>query len=149
MFYIIKTSANRESLCADLIASKVKKDKMEDVIRSIIYIPEMKGYLFIESDDETYVRKAIFGIPNIKGVVRGKTVDISELEKFFEEKDISKELKKGDIIEITAGPFKGEKGKVIRIDSSKNNITVEILNAVVPIPVTVSSLYVRKVNNDG
>jgi transcriptional antiterminator NusG len=149
MFYIIKTSANREALCADLIVSKVKKEKMEDVIKSIIYIPEMKGYLFIESDDETYVRKAIFGIPNVKGVVRGKTVDISELEKFFEEKDISKELKKGDIIEITAGPFKGEKGKVIRIDSSKNNITVEILNAVVPIPVTVSSLYVRKVNSDG
>jgi len=149
MFYIIKTSANREALCADLIVSKVKKEKMEDVIKSIIYIPEMKGYLFIESDDETYVRKAIFGIPNVKGVVRGKTVDISELEKFFEEKDISKELKKGDIIEITAGPFKGEKGKVIRIDSSKNNITVAILNAVVPIPVTVSSLYVRKVNSDG
>ncbi len=149
MFYIVKTSANREALCADLIVSKIKKEKMEDVIRSIIYVPEMKGYLFIESDDETYIRKAIFGIPNIKGVVRGKTVDISELEKFFEEKDISKELKKGDIIEITSGPFKGERGKVIRIDSSKNNITVEILNAVVPIPVTVSSLYVRKVNSDG
>jgi len=149
MFYIVKTSANREALCADLIVSKVKKEKMEDVIRSIIYVPEMKGYLFIESDDETYVRKAIFGIPNVKGVVKEKTVDINELEKFFEEKDISKELNKGDIIEITSGPFKGEKGKVIRIDSSKNNITVEILNAVVPIPVTVSSLYVRKVNSDG
>ena len=149
MFYIVKTSANREALCADLIMSKVIKEKMEDVIRSIIYVPEMKGYLFIESDDETYVRKAIFGIPNVKGVVKEKTVDINELEKFFEEKDISKELNKGDIIEITSGPFKGEKGKVIRIDSSKNNITVEILNAVVPIPVTVSSLYVRKVNSDG
>ena len=149
MFYIVKTSANREALCADLIMSKVIKEKMEDVIRSIIYVPEMKGYLFIESDDETYVRKAIFGIPNVKGVVKEKTVDINELEKFFEEKDISKELNKGDIIEITSGPFKGEKGKVIRIDSSKNDITVEILNAVVPIPVTVSSLYVRKVNSDG
>jgi transcriptional antiterminator NusG len=149
MFYIVKTSANREALCADLIMSKVIKEKMEDVIKSIIYVPEMKGYLFIESDDETYVRKAIFGIPNVKGVVKEKTVDINELEKFFEEKDISKELNKGDIIEITSGPFKGEKGKVIRIDSSKNNITVEILNAVVPIPVTVSSLYVRKVNSDG
>ena len=148
MFYIVKTSANRESTCADLIAARVKKDKMGDIIKSIVYVPEMKGYIFVESDDETYVRKAVYGIPYVKGIVRGNPVDISELEKFFEERDISKELKKGDIIEITAGPFKGEKGKVIRIDSSKNNITVEILNAVVPIPVTVSSLYVRKVNMD-
>ncbi|MFA5314292.1 MAG: transcription elongation factor Spt5, partial [Methanomassiliicoccales archaeon] len=42
-----------------------------------------------------------------------------------------------------AGPFKGEKARVQKIDESKEEITVELFEALVPIPVTVRGDHVR------
>jgi transcriptional antiterminator NusG len=44
---------------------------------------------------------------------------------------------KGDLIEITSGPFKGERAKVVRIDKEKEEVTVELVEVAVPIPVTI------------
>ncbi|MEM4508826.1 MAG: transcription elongation factor Spt5, partial [Archaeoglobaceae archaeon] len=43
-------------------------------------------------------------------------------------------------------PFKGERGIVKRVDKTKNEITIELLEAVVPIPVTVKAENVRVVD---
>ncbi|MEM3699238.1 MAG: transcription elongation factor Spt5, partial [Archaeoglobaceae archaeon] len=48
-------------------------------------------------------------------------------------------------VEVTVGPFKGERGIVQRVDSTRNEITIELLEAVVPIPVTVKAENVRVV----
>ena len=48
-----------------------------------------------------------------------------------------------DVVEIIGGPFKGEKGKIQRIDSVKDEVTVELLEASIPIPVTISTELVR------
>ena len=47
------------------------------------------------------------------------------------------------IVELVSGPFKGEKAKVTRIDDAKEEITVELLDAMVPIPITVRGEQVR------
>ena len=49
----------------------------------------------------------------------------------------------GDIVELVNGPFKGEKARVQKIDSEKEEITVELIEAMVPIPVTVKGDSVR------
>ena len=49
----------------------------------------------------------------------------------------------GDIVELVNGPFKGEKARVQQIDQSKEEITVELIEAMVPIPVTVKGDSVR------
>jgi transcriptional antiterminator NusG len=46
-------------------------------------------------------------------------------------------------VELVAGPFKGEKARVQKIDESKEEITVELFEATVPIPVTVRGDSVR------
>jgi len=46
-------------------------------------------------------------------------------------------IAEGDIVELIAGPFKGEKARVQRIDEGKDQVTVELYEATVPIPVTV------------
>ena len=46
-------------------------------------------------------------------------------------------IKKNDIAEIISGPFKREKCKVTRIDKAKEEVVVELLEAAVPIPITV------------
>jgi transcriptional antiterminator NusG len=41
------------------------------------------------------------------------------------------------MVELISGPFKGEKARVVRVDIKKEEITVELFEATVPIPVTV------------
>ena len=52
-------------------------------------------------------------------------------------------IDKGDIVEIIGEPFKKEKAKVLRVDKTKGEVVVSLLNAVVPIPVTVKIDNVR------
>jgi hypothetical protein len=43
----------------------------------------------------------------------------------------------GDTVELVSGPFRGERARVIRVDGRKGELTVELSEATVPIPVTV------------
>ena len=49
----------------------------------------------------------------------------------------------GDVVEIIGSPFKGERAKISRVDETKGEITVEFLEAAIPIPVTISVNSVR------
>jgi transcriptional antiterminator NusG len=55
------------------------------------------------------------------------------------------EVDVGDIVEVIGGPFKGEKGKVVRYDKAKREIVIELLEVTVPIPITVSVEFVKVV----
>jgi transcriptional antiterminator NusG len=46
-------------------------------------------------------------------------------------------------VEVIGGPFKGERGKVIRYDKLKRELTVEFIEVAVPIPVTISVEFVK------
>ena len=83
------------------------------------------------------------GLRHVNGLIQ-KPVAIEQIKHFIEEKKgAAIELVRGDIVEIIGGPFKHEKGKVTKIDDSKNEITVELLEAAVPIPVTITADSVR------
>jgi transcriptional antiterminator NusG len=59
------------------------------------------------------------------------------MEKFFEPKPMVTRVDVGDIVELISGPFRGERARVTRVDVKKEEITVELFEATVPIPVTV------------
>ncbi|MBI5047261.1 transcription elongation factor Spt5, partial [Candidatus Micrarchaeota archaeon] len=52
-------------------------------------------------------------------------------------------IEPGDLVEMTSGPFKGERAKVIKLDDAKDEITVELMEVAVPIPVTVKIKTVK------
>jgi hypothetical protein len=54
----------------------------------------------------------------------------------------------GDIVELISGPFKGEHARVQNIDQGKEEITVELIDAMVPIPVTVKGDSVRVIEKE-
>src|SRR2546427_265955 len=64
-------------------------------------------------------------------------------EAFLTPKPIVSGIMEGDIVELVAGPFKGEKARVMKIDETKEEITVELFEAMVRIPVTVRGDSVR------
>jgi len=57
-------------------------------------------------------------------------------------------IKKNDIAEIISGPFKREKCKITRIDKTKEEVVVELLEAAVPIPITVKMDSVKVIRRE-
>ena len=53
-----------------------------------------------------------------------------------------------DIVELISGPFKREQAKVIRIDKTKEEVVVELLEAAVPIPITVKLDAVKVIRRE-
>ncbi|MEM5835192.1 MAG: transcription elongation factor Spt5 [Candidatus Aenigmatarchaeota archaeon] len=116
-------------------------EKRENPIKAILHTEDMKGYIFIEGDADE-IQEAIRNIPHVRGMIK-KEVSIQEIERFLiPEKEVIK-IEEGDIVEIISGPFKGEKAKVTRVDEAKQEIVIELLDAVIPIPVTVSMNVAR------
>lgn len=139
MILTIRTTVGRENAVIETLISKVKSGTLD--IKSIFHPDELKGYIFIEGDEEA-IDKIIKGVPHLKGVIR-KTVKLDDIKKFFEVKKLEIKINRGDVIEVTGGPFKNEKGKVTRIDEAKEEVTLELLDAAIPIPITVSIDSVR------
>lgn len=139
MLYTIKTVVGRENIVADTIASKTKTDKLN--IQALLHPEEIKGYIFVEGD-LTDVEKAVQMVPHIRGLIK-TPVEISQVQRFLQPKKVEIELSIGDIVEVIGGPFKGEKGKVTHFDKVKRECTIELVEAAIPIPVTVSVEFVK------
>ncbi len=140
MFYAVRTTIGQEKVVADLLEDKAKKEAFE--VYSVTFIDSMRGYLIIEAESEAEARRLVYKVPHVKGFVKGE-MSFEDIEKFLEVKPMTAGIERGDIVEIISGAFKGEKAKVIRIDESKDKITVEILEAAVPIPITVNASNIR------
>ncbi|KAF1077542.1 transcription elongation factor Spt5 [Methanogenium sp. MK-MG] len=140
--YALKTTANKERKVVDDIV-KVLEDHEEFVITAIMAPDEVRGYVFIETPDE-YARmeQLVRLIPNARAVVKGET-EFSEVEHFLEPKPAVSGIDEGTIVELIAGPFKGEKAVVKRVDTGKEEVTLELYESMVPIPITVRGDNVR------
>jgi transcriptional antiterminator NusG len=88
------------------------------------------------------VEKAVQMIPHVRGLIKNP-IDVKEIQRFLQPKTVEIELGAGDIVEVIGGPFKGEKGKVVRYDKIKRETTIELLEVTVPIPVTVSVEFIK------
>lgn len=144
MIYTVRTTSGREHIVIDMIYNRVRAEKLG--VKSITHPGELKGYIFIEGP-EGEVRKALHGVMHIKGLIE-KPVALEEIQHFFETKKAKVVVNERDIVEIIGGPFRGEKGKIRRIDSIKDEVTVELLEASIPIPVTISIELVRLIKRE-
>jgi len=133
MIYTIRTTVGRENAVIETLISKIKNMSLD--IKSIFHPDELKGYIFVEGDTAA-IDKVIHGVPHVKGIIR-KEVSMADIKRFLEVKKIEIKINKGDVVEVTGGPFKNEKGKVIRVDEAKEELTIELLEAAVPIPITI------------
>jgi len=138
--YIVRTTIGQEKGIAAVIAGRVKKRQVD--LKAILVPEPLKGYIFVEARSPREVELAIAGIPHIKGLIPGKIM-ISEIEHILVPKPPTEDLEVGDIVEITGGPFKGEKARVMRIDISKDEVTLELFEAPSPIPVKVHADFIR------
>jgi transcriptional antiterminator NusG len=142
-YFAVKTTANQERVVANLMDMAVRKYKLG--VHSILAPKELRGYIIVESESMDDVLKAIRGLPHVKGIVK-EEIKFQEIEHFLTPRKAAEQIKEGFTVEVISGPFKGELAVVKRVDEAKNEITVELIEAVVPIPVTVKADHVRVVD---
>jgi len=143
--YALRTTANREDQVMDFITSNVQKKGIE--VFSIIRPHGMRSYIFIEASKRTEAEAAAYNVPYARGVL-SKEVEYKEIEHMLEQVKREVNIKKNDIAEIISGPFKREKCKVTRVDKTKEEVIVELLEAAVPIPITLKFDAIKVIRRD-
>jgi len=136
----VKTSIGHEKTVADSLASRAKPKPIG--VFAILSPATIRGYVFVEAMNTDALRDIVKGVRRTRGIVKGETT-FAEIEHFLTPKPIVSGIVEGDIVELIAGPFKGEKARVQQIDHNKEEITVELFEAMVPIPVTIRGDHVR------
>ncbi len=137
----IKTQIGQEIKVARELGLKAKIRGWKEIY-AIIAPYNLRGYVLVETSRPDVVLSIIRGIRGAKGVVRGE-MKIEDVKHYLAPTPTVSTITKGDIVELVDGPFKGEHARVMDIDESKNEITVELFEAMVPIPITVKAESVR------
>ena len=140
--FAVKTTTGQEKNVARLVSAKVEMNKIP--IKAILVPETLRGYVFMESEGPHFVEEAIAGIKHVRSRIPG-IVSFAEVERYIVKKPIIEELSENDIVEVTGGPFKGMRAKITRIDKTKGEVTLELLEATFTLPITVNSDYVKLV----
>ena len=107
----------------------------------------MRGYVFVEAGDRGSAEEAFQGVPYAKSLL-DKTVRYEEIEPMIEQSKAVVNIQKNDIVEIISGPFKREKGKIVRVDMQKEEVIVELLETAIPIPLTLKLDSVKVIRRE-
>jgi transcriptional antiterminator NusG len=148
MYYVVKVTSGQERIVANMLQSKATKGDQK--VYSIMIVEGMRGYIIIEAEDELACREFVSKEHNVRGVL-SKPLSQEEIDKLVSMPSKAQDIQKGDTVEFSTGPFKGYKAKVLKIDDTKNDMTVELMDVVVPIPITTkinTAKVIQKAKND-
>jgi transcription termination/antitermination protein NusG len=141
----LRTTANREDQVIEFVSSKMKKGS--ENVHSIIRPHGMRGYVFIEAASRTDAEQLTARIPYARGILP-REIAYEEIDHMLEQVRIERNIHKQDVVEIISGPFKREQAKVMRVDKTKDEVVVELLQAAVPIPITVKMDSVKVIRRE-
>jgi len=147
-------SLGMEDKIFNVIVPKEKKIKIKDGKRKVVEEKIYPGYVLVEmivTDDSWYV---VRNTPNVTGFIGAGTTPIpvskEEIKSLMEKmgKEVSQfkiEVKIGDMVKITDGPFKDFNGKVSEIDVERGKVKVLVNMFGRDTPVEMDSLQIKKI----
>jgi transcriptional antiterminator NusG len=152
-YFAVKVTVGQERNVARIIESKIIREIIQDGkvvgreivvdgVYSIIALPNIKGYIFIEADSKEKVSLVTQAVRHVKSRP-ALVVKKEEILQHLVEKPVIETISIGDIVEIVAGPLRGIYGRVVRIDKPKNELTIEPTDAAFPLPISISADQVR------
>ncbi len=145
MIYAFRTLVGQENNVARLLARNVKNSDLE--VNSILVPDTLRGYILVETSSKIDMQDPALKVPNLRGSVEGE-ISFEEIRSFLNPEPIIASVKKGSIVELISGPFKGERAKVVRIDEPKEEVVLELIEAAIPIPVTVKGDQIRLIQKE-
>lgn len=145
--FAIRVVAGREKNVALILEAKALNALIRGAatIKSVVVVDQIRGYVFVESDDPIVVNQMAKGIAYVKGFVYG-TVSMEEIEPYLRLTPKEVEFEVGEEVEIVKGPFRGLRGRVTKVEAGKNRLVVELLDSAFRLPVMLYKDMVKKVS---
>jgi len=151
--YILKTSIGQEQNVAREIQARLSGTgslrEIQDEIYGVLSPHFMRGYIFVESSALHHVEKLIGRVgvsttpmKNCRKVLDGES-PLGDVLPYLEPKAATTGIEEGSIVEIHGGAFRGQAARVTRVTESKEEVTVELFEAAVPVALTVRADQVR------
>ncbi len=144
--FALRTTSNREDQVMDFIMTNVNKKNIP--VYSVVRPHGLRGYIFVEAEKREVAEEAYHKVPYARGVLP-QPIQYKDIENMLEQVKVQVNIQKSDIVEIISGPFKREQAKVTRVDQAKEEVVVELLEAAVPIPITVKLDSVKVIRREG
>ncbi len=145
LIFSLRTTANREDQVVDFLVANIKKKGLD--VYSIIRPHGLRSYIFLEASSYEEAEQACTGVPYARGLLK-KPVEYSEIEPMLEQVKTQLNIQPRDIVEIISGPFKRDQARVVRIDKTKEEVVIELLEAPVPIPMVVKLDTVKVIRRE-
>ncbi len=149
---ILKTQIEKEREVANDLFNRYQPadedvDQSEMDVYAVLSPAGLRGYVFVEGMNTDRLKEKTREIKKSKYYIDGET-SIDEINPYLTPVSAVDGIVEGDIVELVNGPFKGEKARVQHIDQIKEEIKVELIEAMVPIPVTVKGDSVRVIEKE-
>jgi len=147
-------SMGMEDKIFQVLVPREKKIKIKDGKRKIVEERLFPGYVLVEmvvTDDSWYV---VRNTPNVTGFIGSGTIPTpvseDEVKRLFErigeeEPTYKIDVKMGDMVKITDGPFKDFDGRVAEINEAKGKVKVLVNMFGRETPIELDSLQAKKV----
>jgi len=144
--YMLKTTIGQEQKIANEIHARISgtgslKDVQGEVF-AVIHPRLMRGYIFVEASAKHHVEKLIGRAGGVTTPMRGCSkvlpgeAPLGVVSNYLEPKSATAGIEVGSVVEIRVGHFKGNRARVTGVEEGKEEVTVELFEAAVPIPIT-------------
>ncbi|MEM0340194.1 MAG: transcription elongation factor Spt5 [Acidilobaceae archaeon] len=133
-FYSIQVLGGMEERVALILAERVKAMGLD--VKSISVPTDLKGYVIIEVGDPGVLQALLKGARYVKAR-KPIVLKPEEAIRFLLPKIKVAEFEKGQIVEITGGPWKGMKGRIMEVYKTRNEAEVALLETSFRLVVTI------------
>lgn len=140
-YYSVKTTASYEVAVAEMIV-----DKAENVYAGLV-AKGMRGYIVLEAENPNVIERVLSEVPNAIKLLEGEVTE-TEVMDFLEPPSDTENIAEGDLVEVTEGPYSGEKAQVSKVHEAKGRVTIKLVEATVPIPVEQKASQVRRLESE-
>ena len=141
--YILKTSIGQEQNVAREIQARLSGSgslkEIQDAVFGVLSPHFMRGYIFVAASALHHVEKLIGRVgvsttpmKNCRKVLGGES-PLGDVLPYLEPKAATAGIEEGSIVEIHGGAFRGQSARVTRVTESKEEVTVELFEAAVPV----------------
>lgn len=98
------------------------------MIKSVVCLEHLKGYIYIEAYKQTHVKHAIDGIGNLRaGLYKQQMVPIKQMPDVLKVVQAVGNLREGSWVRVKSGKFKGDLAQVFYCQPSQNQVCVKLI----------------------
>jgi transcriptional antiterminator NusG len=132
--FTVRTRIRSERNVGEAIIKRAESKGVN--IGTIQYPTALNGYIFVECDNREELNRLIKNVKHAQGLLNGETTH-DEISKYVKTRKSKKNIYEGSRVEITDGQFKGEEAVIQHINERTSELTVELVDEVLKIPIVI------------